>query len=347
MANRNGVPVAGIKRYRSAGKTYCYHRATGTRIEEPFGSPEFFARVAALDDKAKAAEARERAGSLGHVMRLYKASPAFTQLAPRTRSDYAGVMDYLSAIEHHPVVDMTQGVCATIRDKAFAHRGRRFANYVLSLLSILLGFAGERDLVEVNVAKGMKRVRKAHDAPEGSRPWTVDEVRTVLATLNPYMRVPFAVMAFTGMRIGDVLALPRSAYDGKTLRRRTAKRHVMAAVNVVPALARILDEAPKGNATTLCVSSRGRPWNYNGLMTEWRKVKLRLEADRKIGLGLTAHGLRHTVAVILREAGFHERQIADMLAQEDPDVSLEYAREAVLDTLTSEAAEAVGKRLAL
>lgn len=345
MPKRNGVPVAGIKRYRSNDKTYCYHRATGERIDEPFGSAAFFARVAELDAQANAAKAREQIGTLGHVMRLYRKAPAYTQLAPRTRADYARVMDYLAAIEAKPVAQLTQGQCATIRDRAFKHHGRRFANYVLSVLSILLGFAMERDLVRANVAAGMKRIRKPHGESEGSRPWTVNEVRIVLDALPPHVRVPFAIMAFTGLRVGDVLALPASAYDGQTIRRRTSKRDVMASITVVPPLAQILDARPRGAATTLCVSSAGRPWTYHGLMGQWRLTRIALEEAGKIGLKLTPHGLRHTVAVILREAGFDERRIADMLAQDNPKVSLEYAQEAVLDSLTAEAAAAIGKRL--
>jgi hypothetical protein len=40
-----------------------------------------------------------------------------------------------------------------------------------------------------------------------------------------------------------------------------------------------------------------------------------LEKEGRIGPGLTLYGLRHTVAVILREAGHDERTIADALGQ--------------------------------
>lgn len=42
---------------------------------------------------------------------------------------------------------------------------------------------------------------------------------------------------------------------------------------------------------------------------------LKLEREGKIGPGLTLYGLRHTVAVILREIGMEKRAIADALRQ--------------------------------
>ena len=45
--------------------------------------------------------------------------------------------------------------------------------------------------------------------------------------------------------------------------------------------------------------------------------EFRLEKAGLISPGLTLYGLRHTVAVILREAGCDERTIADALGQKD------------------------------
>jgi integrase len=57
---------------------------------------------------------------------------------------------------------------------------------------------------------------------------------------------------------------------------------------------------------------------------------LKLERAGKVGPGLTLYGLRHTVAVILREAGFDERTIADALGQKTIEMARRYARGADL-----------------
>ena len=50
-----------------------------------------------------------------------------------------------------------------------------------------------------------------------------------------------------------------------------------------------------------------------------------LEGEGRIGPGLTLYGLRHTVAVILRELGFDERTIADAFGQKTIEMARHYA----------------------
>ena len=55
-----------------------------------------------------------------------------------------------------------------------------------------------------------------------------------------------------------------------------------------------------------------------------------MEREGKIGPGLALYGLRHTVAVILRELGYDERTIADMLGQKTIEMARLYAKGADL-----------------
>jgi integrase len=57
---------------------------------------------------------------------------------------------------------------------------------------------------------------------------------------------------------------------------------------------------------------------------------VRLEKEGRIGPGLTLYGLRHTVAIILREGGADERTIADALGQKTPEMARHYAKGADL-----------------
>jgi integrase len=56
----------------------------------------------------------------------------------------------------------------------------------------------------------------------------------------------------------------------------------------------------------------------------------KLEEKGQIGPGLTCHGLRHTAATRLREAGFDLQTIADMLGQDTQGLAELYSREADL-----------------
>ena len=50
----------------------------------------------------------------------------------------------------------------------------------------------------------------------------------------------------------------------------------------------------------------------------------------QVGPALTLYGLRHTVAVILRESGADDRTIADALGQKTTDMARHYAKGADL-----------------
>jgi integrase len=67
-----------------------------------------------------------------------------------------------------------------------------------------------------------------------------------------------------------------------------------------PQLKAALAEAPKHDALTICASSRGQPWTISGFDTVLGREIEDLEKAGKVGLGLTLHGLRHTVGGLLR-----------------------------------------------
>jgi integrase len=59
-------------------------------------------------------------------------------------------------------------------------------------------------------------------------------------------------------------------------------------------------------------------------------LRKKLEQEGRIGPGLTLYGLRHTMAVILRESGCDERAIADALGQKTIEMARHYAKGADL-----------------
>ncbi|HUI14259.1 MAG TPA: tyrosine-type recombinase/integrase, partial [Xanthobacteraceae bacterium] len=91
-----------------------------------------------------------------------------------------------------------------------------------------------------------------------------------------------------------------------------------------------LEAAPMHGAITLCANSEGKPWTESGFRASWRTYRTKLRNKGAIGPGLTLYGLRHTVAVILREAGFDERTIADALGQRTIEMARHYAKGADL-----------------
>lgn len=326
------VRVAGLKVYASKGRTYVYHRATGRRVASQPGTPEFFAEVASLDALATPAPAT-RPGTLGAVITAYRGGTHYlTDLAPRTRADYARVLDWCRAGADMPLSLIDRPFVVRLRDKAREARGRRFGSYVVAVLSAMFGWAVERGLMDDNPAAGVKMVPKDKSAPRANRPWTHEERDAVLAAAPVQLRLPILLGMCLGLREGDAIRAPVSAYDAAsgTLTIITAKTRRRVSV-VAPADVRAgIAARPRCDATTLCVSSRNAPWTESGFRASFFGLIRRLEAEGTVGAGLTFHGLRHTVGTTLRELGYDTRTIADVLGQSTVQMAEHYSSSADL-----------------
>ena len=235
------IRVKGIKRYTHpvSGIEYVYHRKSGIRILAEPGTPAFFDELQRAETTV-ADKPGPRPGTLGATIKTYRASHHFTALKPRTRSDYDKVFNYLAGIDGMPVAAIDAPFVAKLRDKVFAQRKRRFANYCLAVLSVVFEFGLEQGYVRSNPVRDVKKIRRRADEPEANRPWTAAERDAVLAAAPDHLRRPIAIGRWTGFREGDVLRLTRAHYDGNAIRMVTGKRSVPVAIPVAAPLKGVL-----------------------------------------------------------------------------------------------------------
>ena len=243
---------------------------------------------------------------------------------------YQHYFDYLKPIESTPLASFNRAFVVRIRDKAAQQHGRRFANYTKAVLSIVFGWGVERGYLQSNPAANLKNIRRPKDLPDANRPWSDEERHAVLEAMPPHMLSAIALMMFTGLGPKDALRLPKSFYRDGEIATRRSKTNEPVFWSAPAELQSILADAPKHNAITLCANLDGKPWTESGFRASWRPIRIRLEKAGKIGPGLTMYGLRHTVAVILRELGYDERTIADALGQKTIEMARHYAKGADL-----------------
>ncbi len=251
--------------YDLHGRLRCYHRATRKKIDLSkiaLGSAEFFAECARITASIRVGE-EPRPGTLGLLIKLYRAHEAFTDLAPRTRQDYQRVFDYLKAIDDTPLIKFDRPLVVRIRDKA-AKRGRRFANYVKTVLSIIFNWGLERGYLNTNPAKNVRSIRRPKNSPEANRPWSDHERHAALDDAPAHMKPAIAAMMFTGLGPKDALKLPRSFYREAEIATWRSKTGEPVFWPVPEELRQILDAAPKHDAIALCANSRGKPWTDSG-----------------------------------------------------------------------------------
>lgn len=327
------VNVKGVKCYVSNGIAYAYDRKTGTRLTppHPIGSDAWYAALAAARAKLNP-RSEEKAGTWGGLVAIYRDSSRFRHLAARTQSDYHGVLNYLRPVADVGLHRWTSGFVAALRDKAERQRGRRFANYVLSVVSVVFAVGIEREIAEVNPVRDVAKLRRRKDAPRANRPWDRSEWDVVVAAASPVLLAPILLGGILGYREGEAITSPRPSWNRttRTLTRISAKSGKVVKVPAPAAIAEALAALPTNTATTLLVNSHARPWTLDGFRGSFFRLIRNLKATGKVGEGLTFHGLRHTAATRMRELGFDTRTVADMLGQETEGMAAHYSREADL-----------------
>lgn len=342
------IPIKHLKVYKDRhGKRRVYCRISGAAIKSEWGSSAFFKEI---DDARKPfAEGRPdtKPGTLGHLIKLYRAGQHFKSRKPRTKSDYQKILDHLKAIEDVPLGNIDKPFVAKLRDEAAELRGRRFGNYVKSVISAMFTWGSEYGHTPAtNPLKGIKNIPRPAEMPDPNRPWTDAERHIVLDAAPIHLKVPIALGMFTGLRVDDVLLLSRTAYNGLEILRVTNKSGQEIWWPCPKDLKAVLDEGLVHRekqrkphtieAVQLCINSRGRAWAYHGFQSSFYKFIRGLQGDEEKGIkakvapGLTFHGLRHTVGTILAEEGFDASTIADALGHATEEMARHYMRHANL-----------------
>jgi hypothetical protein len=264
------VRVKGFKIFKGRhrnGKQYCYHRKTGERIDlekYPVGSAGFLAECARIN--AIVEKAAPKPGTLGLLIAAYRAHPAFTDLKPRTQSDYQAVFDYLKPIADTPLIKFDKPLVVRIRDKAAQDKGRKFANDVKARFSGLFNWGSERGYLPANTSAGIKDIRRRKDAPDANRPWADEERHAVLDAVPPHMKPAIALMMFTALGPKDALTLPKSFQKAGEIATRRSKTGEPVFLPCPTPLTAILAESPAHDAITVCANSDGKPWTLSGFL---------------------------------------------------------------------------------
>lgn len=342
-------------------RVYWYHRATGKALEHDPRTAAGLLEVKALDDRATALTAAQKAatGTLAALWTAYRGdmaspdtearlgSPEWRALKPRTRSDYQKVRDWLGkAAEKAAVRAITSPQVLALRDKAFKAKGRRFANYVVTVLHIVLGWGKLRGWCEANAAHGVPSIRRPTGAKKVNRAWTPAEVAAFADAAPTQLIVPFALGLFAGLREGDALIVTWSAVTAGRLEWIAGKNGEECEAPITGPLRLVLEEARarRGAALQIAVNSRGQPWTESGFRASFFKLVRRLTDEGKLKPGCTFHGLRHTIGAQAANDGHSDRKVAAAIGDRSPAMAQIYARDADRKGAQTAILEAAQKR---
>ena len=283
--------------------TYHYAWKGGPRLPGKPGDPDFVEAYHA----AHAEKAKTPTDILQMVLNAYQESPKFLDLAPRTRRDYVRhirkIEDEYHDLPIAALVDRAaRGEFLSWRDK-LAKASRRQADYTYSVLALIIAWAFDRGLVPGNPCE---RPGKVYRSTRIDNIWKSADETAFLESASPHIRLAFMMALWTGQRQGDLLRLPWTAYDGRTIRLRQRKTGSHVVIPVGAPLKSVLDATPK-TAVTILATSRKTAWTEAGFRASWRKV------CQKAGVaGLTFHDLRGTAVTRLAVAGCSTAEIASI-----------------------------------
>ena len=297
-----GVNV--VRKTLADGSAITYHYAWkgGPRLDGAPGSPEFLASY----ERAIRQKRQPKAGTMARILGAFQESGEWSTLAERTRKDYVGkILIIEKAFGDFPLEALsdrrTRGLFLEWRD-GLAKRSARQADLAWSVLARVLSWALNRGMVDTNPCKGAGRLYDGGSRRD--RIWSDADEAAFLAVAGGGLRLACLLAVYTGQRQGDLLRLPWSAYDGRTIRLRQGKTGVRVTIPVHSTLKAALDSAPR--VSPILLTARGDvPWTPDGFRSSWRKACKKAAIE-----GLTFHDLRGTAVTRLFEAQCTDAEVA-------------------------------------
>ncbi len=308
------IKVKHVRKVRSKGRVYYYHRKTGERLPEDI--EERAAR--ALEINAGLGRPRRpREGTLAAVATEYRKSPEYKSLRPRTRKSYARCIDLLSERwGAFSVTGIRRKHVLALRDQLGDTPAS--ANTAVKMLRVLLAFAVDREYRQDNPAKGIKKLATG----PGYSAWRDWAIERFLETAPPMMAFALKIGMYTGQREGDCLAMSWHDLNGDQIHVVQSKTGAKLWIPLHSDLNKALETQERVSPIILTTAT-GRPFSGSNFRHHFGK------AMKVAGLeGLTFHGLRYTAATNLAEAGCSLKEIAAITGHKSLGMIEKYTREA-------------------
>ena len=332
--------------YRRNGRHIPITSPDGRRLQQ--GEPGFFEGYEPIHQNfAVAPRDAPAIGSLAHLIDTFRDAPEFTTLKPKTRTDYGRYLDMLKAQHgHRRIATMPREAVFKLRDEFQATP--RMANYVVSVLRLILNYAEDRKqtfhlpLHWSNPARRPKKLKTGR----GHRPWEEVErdayrKRWPIGTLE---RVLFEIFDGTGQRGSDVAPMVRQQYykgEIAVAQEKTGERVWIPASRDLRA---VLDRWLSGHTHVVMFPT---PTGRSLKVDHMRHVMRAAIRAAALPDDCTLHGLRYTFATRAIELGLDWQTIESIVGHKTAEMAVKYTekrRRARLAIVTIDAARNVNRR---
>lgn len=319
--------------YKVRGKDFSYYRRDGKRfrIHGDVGSDEWRAEYERIHTQYAAGNVEKAPPAKGSFAALwvdYAGSKKFAKLVKGTQDNYRRSIEPLvKDFGHMPIATLESKHIQRWTDEL--EDTPRTANALLTTLRLLLNYGMKRGMVKDNQALLVDPTRYKK---KPYRPWSDKEIDIMTGPEAGDGALPVLLGLYTAQRRGDVLAMKWTAYDGETIAVKQSKTGTELAIPVHPILRAALDMEPR-RSEYICTRPDGKPWRASHFSHSFAKARERLGLSDSLHF----HGLRHTAASRLAEAGCSHAEIQAITGHKTIAMVAHYASGAKQKTLSAQA----------
>lgn len=270
---------------------------------------DFASALSAAKAQRTKGEKANGAKTFDWLVKLYERSPEFAAKAHNTKRQYIRHLAYANAefrnrLGHSaPLHLLTAEQMVIVRDKFAGEPGK--ANAILRAVSALYVWAMKpgRRYATKNIAAGIDPLATGEHEPWPK--WLVAD-----ALDDPAIRLPVALLYYSGQRIGDAVKLGRGNISQGILSLKQQKTGLQMRIAVHKRLAEIIEaDAPK-DAMVFLLGEKGRPATDSGI-----RQRIQKWAKDKHGLHVVPHGLRKSAVNALLAAGCSAAEVSAITGQ--------------------------------
>jgi integrase len=300
------------------------------RLKAEYGSAEFWREY----QDALSGMSRQRdisaAGTLAWLVERYRETAAWTDLSLATRRQRENILRHvLESAGKKNAGKITRAHIVEGRDRRSATPAA--ARHFVDTMRGLFEWAVEAQHVKTDPTLGVKYPKQPKTG--GFTPWTDDEIAAYEGRwpVGTRQRVWLDVLAYTGLRRGDVVLLGRQHVRDNIAYIKTEKTSTPVALPILPLLAQTLAAGPCGDLTFI-IGANGRPMTKESFGNAFR------DACRAAGLrGRSAHGLRKAAATRAAISGATLAQLNAIFGWTGAKMALHYIETADRTRLSNDA----------
>lgn len=298
---KNVITKGKLYVYFDTGQRKANGKKISLRLPDP-RDPSFGAVYAAM----KAGRSRRASVAAELTVKafvdLWQRSPEYRKLAANTQKAYEVYARVLiDQLPTAPAGEVERRDLMLMRDRMADRPGA--ANGLIRTIRSLYAWGRKRDHVTIDPCKGID-LFDSHD----HEPWPQSLLDAALASNDPKISLPVALLYFTAQRIGDVCALRWSDVAQGYVSLTQEKTGKALDILVHEELAARLNSTRKTGITVLA-DARGRAANVDAVRERLQKFATNL------GYKIVPHGLRKNAVNALLEAGCSVAETAAVSGQ--------------------------------